>query len=330
MISFTRSGSTPSAHRVRHVTVHGHRRAYVRAGSGPAVLLLHGLGCDHTTWSPIIDSLARDHTVIAPDLLGHGASDKPRADYSVGGYANGMRDLLAILEIERVSVVGHSLGGGVAMQFAYQYPELVERLILVGPGGFGPEVTPLVRLIAAPGFTQAMSVLTLPVVRHAGVVGMELLGKLPGRHTRDLPQMAEIFDSLHDPAARSALAHVVRAVVDWRGQVITVADRAYLAATIPTCVIWGAEDAVIPASHAQAAGRVLPQARIEVIGNSGHFPHQDHPDRFAAIVRDFLSHTPSARFDAEHWAEALRGGTAEAEDAATGAATAAPVASLLA
>ena len=88
-----------SSHQVEHVTVHGHRRANVRAGSGPVVLLLHGLGCDHTTWGPVIDSLSRTHTVIAPDLLGHGSSDKPRADYSVGGYANGMRDLLTVLGI---------------------------------------------------------------------------------------------------------------------------------------------------------------------------------------------------------------------------------------
>ena len=130
---------------VEHVTVHGHRRAYVRAGSGPALLLLHGLGCDHTTWEPVIGALARTHTVIAPDLLGHGASDKPRADYSVGGYANGMRDLLTVLGIDSATVVGHSFGGGVAMQFAYQFPERTERLVLVGSGGLGPEVTPAIR-----------------------------------------------------------------------------------------------------------------------------------------------------------------------------------------
>ena len=102
---------------VQFVTIHGHRRAYVRAGSGPVVLLLHGLGCDHTTWDPVIESLSRRYTVIAPDLLGHGQSDKPRADYSVGGYANGMRDLLTVLGIDKVTVIGHSFGGGVAMQF---------------------------------------------------------------------------------------------------------------------------------------------------------------------------------------------------------------------
>ena len=123
--------------RVQTRVVHGHRRAFVMMGRGPALLLLHGLGCDHTTWSPVIERLSRQFTVIAPDLLGHGASDKPRADYTLGGYANGMRDLLALLGIDRVTVVGHSFGGGIAMQFAYQFPQYTERLMLVAPGGLG-------------------------------------------------------------------------------------------------------------------------------------------------------------------------------------------------
>ena len=157
-----------SRYEVQYLTIHGHRRAFVKTGQGPVVLLLHGLGCDHTTWEPVIDSLARRYTVIAPDLLGHGLSDKPRADYSVGGYANGMRDLLTCLGIDRVTVVGHSFGGGVAMQFAYQFPERTERLILVASGGLGPDVSPLIRAITTPGFHPVMAVLTLPGVRHVG------------------------------------------------------------------------------------------------------------------------------------------------------------------
>ena len=143
-------------HEVQYLTLHGHRRAFVKAGQGPVLLLLHGLGCDHTTWEPVIDALARPYTVIAPDLLGHGRSAKPRADYSVGGYANGMRDLLTVLGIDKVTVVGHSFGGGVAMQFAYQFPERTERLVLVAPGGLGPEVSPAIRAVTTPGFHQVM------------------------------------------------------------------------------------------------------------------------------------------------------------------------------
>ena len=160
---------------VQYLTIHGHKRAFVKAGNGPALLLLHGLGCDHTTWNPVIAALARRYTVIAPDLLGHGLSDKPRADYSVGGYANGMRDLLTVLGIDRVTVVGHSLGGGVAMQFAYQFPERTERMILVAPGGMGPEVTRAIRSITLPGFSAAMGVVTLPGLRHLTTAYLRLL-----------------------------------------------------------------------------------------------------------------------------------------------------------
>src|SRR3954470_9778959 len=204
----------PKPIEVQYLTIHGHRRAFVKVGEGPALLLLHGLGCDHTTWFPVIQDLARHFTVIAPDLLGHGASAKPRADYSVGGYANGMRDLLTVLNIDKVTVVGHSFGGGVAMQFAYQFPERTERMILVAPGGLGPEVTPLIRAINLPGFHQAMGVAALPGIRHAGKAGLRALSRSGLPRARDLDEVAEIIGSFRDPQARAAIRHVVSAVVD--------------------------------------------------------------------------------------------------------------------
>jgi pimeloyl-ACP methyl ester carboxylesterase len=302
------SSGAPVQARVQHVTIHGHRRAYVVAGSGPALLLLHGLGCDHTTWAPVIDSLARRYTVIAPDLLGHGESDKPRADYSVGGYANGMRDLLTVLGIDRVSVVGHSFGGGVAMQFAYQFPERTERLILVGSGGLGPEVTPAIRAITTPGFHQAMGLLTLPGVRHVGTAGMRALAATGVRATRDLTELADIYDSFKDPRTRAAIRHVVRAVVDWRGQIVTMADRAYLTEAMPMCVVWGRNDQVIPVRHAGNAAALAPSARVEIIPNAGHFPHKDHPQRFVKIVNDFIRSTEPAVYERDHWRTLLEHG----------------------
>lgn len=136
----TPSAATSTRPRLAFRTIHGYRRAYRIAGSGPVLLLIHGIGDNSATWDSVHAQLAEHFTVIAPDLLGHGQSDKPRADYSVAAYANGMRDLLAVLDIERVTVVGHSLGGGVAMQFTYQFPHLVERLILVAPGGVTKDV----------------------------------------------------------------------------------------------------------------------------------------------------------------------------------------------
>ncbi|SFB37026.1 Pimeloyl-ACP methyl ester carboxylesterase [Nocardioides alpinus] len=297
-----------SSPHVRYVTVHGHRRAYVRMGSGPVVLLLHGLACDHTTWNPVIESLARTHTVIAPDLLGHGQSDKPRADYSVGGYANGMRDLLTVLGIDSATVVGHSFGGGVAMQFAYQYPERTERLVLVGSGGLGPDVTPAIRAITTPGFHQIMGVLSVPGLRHATTAAMRVLSRTGVTQLRDLDEVADIYDSFKDPRTRAAIRHVVRAVVDWKGQIVTMADRAYLTEAMPICVVWGADDLVIPVAHASNASALAPTARVEIIPNAGHFPHKDHPERFVKIVRDFIRTTEPAQYDRERWRELLDDG----------------------
>jgi pimeloyl-ACP methyl ester carboxylesterase len=293
---------------VQYVTIHGHRRAFVKAGQGPALLLLHGLGCDHTTWEPVIAKLAKKYTVIAPDLLGHGQSAKPRADYSVGGYANGMRDLLTVLNIDKVTVVGHSLGGGVAMQFAYQFPERTERMVLVAPGGLGPEVTPMIRAVGLPGFKAAMAVLTLPGLRHVGMAGMRALSRSGLSATHDLDEVAEIYDSFKDPGARRAIAHVVRAVVDTRGQIVTMVDRAYLTQAMPMLVVWGTEDKVIPVKHATTVGEIAPGAQVEVLGNSGHFPHKDHPERFVKILSDFIRSTEPATYHRGRWRTLLRNG----------------------
>jgi pimeloyl-ACP methyl ester carboxylesterase len=293
---------------VQHVTIHGHRRAFVMAGQGPALLLLHGLGCDHTTWEPVIRSLAKKYTVIAPDLLGHGRSAKPRADYSIGGYANGMRDLLTVLNIDKVTVVGHSLGGGIAMQFAYQFPERTERMILVAPGGLGPEVTPMIRAVSLPGFKLAMAALTVPGVRHVGMAGMRALSRSGLSLTHDLDEVAQIYDSFKDPRARAAISHVVRAVVDARGQIVTMVDRAYLTQAMPMLVVWGTEDKVIPVEHADRVAVIAPGAQVEVLGNSGHFPHKDHPERFVKIVNDFIRSTQPASYHRGRWRQLLRNG----------------------
>ncbi len=293
---------------VKYLTIHGHKRAYVKEGSGPALLLLHGLGCDHTTWQPVIQALSRRYTVIAPDLLGHGRSDKPRADYSVGGYANGMRDLLTVLGIDKVTVVGHSLGGGVAMQFAYQFPERTERMILVAPGGLGPEVTAALRAVTLPGFHTAMGVVTLPGVRHLTTAYLRGLAASGLSMTRDLDEVAAIIDSFKDPQARTAIRHVVSAVIDWRGQIVTMADRAYLTAAMPMCVIWGTDDSVIPVRHAGNAAEMAPGCTVEVIGNAGHFPHKDHPQRFVKIVNDFIRTTQPATYHRGRWRALLKAG----------------------
>ncbi|MFC6149297.1 MULTISPECIES: alpha/beta fold hydrolase [Mumia] len=292
----------------RFVTLHGHRRAYRMLGSGPAVLLLHGLGCDSTTWLGVARQLAERFTVVAPDFLGHGESDKPRADYSLGAYANAMRDLLTYLEIERVTVVGHSLGGGVAMQFAYQYPERTERICLVAPGGLGGDVSPLVRLLTVPGAGLGLAAATAPPLRLPVRTALRALARSGLPHTRDLGEAADVYALLCDREARSAVLAVTSHAVDWRGQRITMKDRAYLAEVIPLCLVWGVADSVIPARHALAAQRRSPHTVVELFPDCGHFPHKDAPDLFVEVFTRFVDSAPPATFRPRRWRSVLRNG----------------------
>src|SRR5215212_4384905 len=158
-----------SAFEPRSIQLHGHPVTYRLAGEGPALLLLHGITSSSQTWAKVLPALAEHHTVIAPDLVGHGESAKPRGDYSLGAYASGVRDLMAALGHDRATVVGHSLGGGIAMQMAYQFPQRVDRLVLVDSGGLGPEVNFILRAATLPGAEIVLPVMVHPYVR--GVVG---------------------------------------------------------------------------------------------------------------------------------------------------------------
>jgi pimeloyl-ACP methyl ester carboxylesterase len=294
-------------------TIHGYQRAFRVAGSGPAILLIHGIGDNSTTWSSVQSTLAQRFTVLAPDLLGHGKSDKPRADYSVAAYANGMRDLLSVLDIERVTVVGHSLGGGVAMQFAYQFPQLVDRLILVGAGGVTKDVNFALRIASLPLGSEALALLRLPMVLPA----LQVVGRVAGAAMgstglgRDLPEMLRILADLPEPTASSAFARTLRAVVDWRGQVVTMLDRCYLTESVPVQLIWGTHDSVIPLSHAQLAHAAMPGSRLEIFEGSGHFPFHDDPDRFVEVVERFIDSTEPAVYDQDMLRGLLRTGISE-------------------
>ena len=294
-------------------TIHGYRRAYRVAGSGPAILLIHGIGDNSTTWSTVQTKLAQRFTVIAPDLLGHGQSDKPRADYSAAAYANGMRDLLSVLDIEHVTVIGHSLGGGVAMQFAYQFPQLVERLILVGAGGVTKDVNIALRVASIPMGSEALALLRLPLVlpilQAVGKVGGALFGSTG--LGRDIPDVLRILETLPEPTASAAFARTLRAVVDWRGQVITMLDRCYLTESVPVQLIWGSRDSVIPVAHARMAHAAMPGSQLEIFEGSGHFPFHDDPDRFVELVEKFIDTTEPAVYDHELLRNLLRTGGSE-------------------
>jgi len=305
-----REVTTPS---LQYRTIHGYKRAFRIAGSGPAILLIHGIGDNSTTWDVIHAKLAQRFTVIAPDLLGHGKSDKPRADYSVAAYANGMRDLLSVLDIERVTIVGHSLGGGVAMQFAYQFPQLVERLILVSAGGVTKDVNFVLRMASLPMGSEALAVLRLPLVLPAVQIAGRIVGQALGTTAlgHDLPNMLRVLNDLPERTASAAFSRTLRAVVDWRGQIVTMLDRCYLTEAIPVQIIWGTKDAVIPVRHARMAHAAMPGSRLEIFEGSGHFPFHHDPARFIEIVERFIDTTERAEHDQAALRELLRSGGGE-------------------
>ena len=294
--------------RVRYRTIHGHKRAYRITGQGPPLLLLHGIGDSSASWLPVMEGLGRTHTVIAPDLLGHGNSDKPRADYSVAAYANGMRDLLEVLGVDEVTVVGHSLGGGVAAQFAYQYPERCQRLVLVATGGVAKAVTPFLRVASAPLAEGLLVAMNLPPVRPVARAVLELLRVAGHDLGRDKDELIEVFDRLPDAEARVAFTRTLRSAVDWRGQVVTLRDRAYLTAHMPTLIIWGTNDGVISPHHAYLAHAAMPGSVLEFFPNAGHFPHHSDPQRFIDLVHTFATTTPPSDHDPAVWRDALREG----------------------
>jgi pimeloyl-ACP methyl ester carboxylesterase len=288
--------------------VHGHRRAFLRAGSGPPLLLVHGIGDSSATWRHVIPLLARTHSVLAPDLLGHGDSDKPRADYSVGGFANGLRDLLVLLGHERATVVGHSLGGGVALQFAYQYPERCERLVLVATGGLGVEVTPVLRAAALPGASLGIALTVRAPVRIPVLAAGRLLAAVGLVDAADVEEVAVVWKGLRDRSTRAAFLRTLRSVIDLRGQAVSSRDRLYLTAAIPTLLLWGARDPVLPVSHARAAAAQLPAVELQVLPRAGHVPHHNDPALFARTVLDFVSRTRPCRHDADDWRTLLAAG----------------------
>jgi pimeloyl-ACP methyl ester carboxylesterase len=290
------------------ILLHGHRVFYRSAGSGPVLVLVHGITSTSATWANVLPYLAERFTVVAPDLLGHGESAKPRGDYSLGAYASGIRDLLTALGHERATFVGHSLGGGVAMQLAYQFPEHCERLVLVSSGGLGRDITPLLRAASLPG-----SELVLPLMVDDRILGLgrglgRLLGRVGLRVHTDLGEVLRGHATLSSGEARAAFLHTLRTIVDPLGQRVDASDRLYLARAIPFLLVWGERDSIIPVEHARAAHRLVPDSRLEIFPTAGHFPHLDDPLRFVRLLFDFMETTEPAQVDADRLGKLLRSG----------------------
>jgi pimeloyl-ACP methyl ester carboxylesterase len=283
---------------VRELTIHGQTVSYRSAGAGPVLVMLHGMAASSATWEEVIPHLAEHFTVIAPDLLGHGASAKPTGDYSLGEYATGIRDLLVLLGHRHGTILGHSLGGGVAMQFAYQFPEMCDRLVLVSSGGLGRELHPLLRLAALPGAEWVLPWLCSPGLRDVVDGAGRLLGRVGLRSGTDLREMWRGYVTLFEADARDAFIHTVRTVVDIGGQRATALNRLYLASQLPTLIVWGDRDPLIPVKHAYAAHEAIHGSRLEVFSSAGHFPYLDSTARFVSTLIDFIRSTQPAKLDA--------------------------------
>lgn len=293
---------------LQEVALHGHRVGFRVAGEGPLIVLLHGITSTSDVWLEAMERLAERYTVVAPDLLGHGRSAKPRGDYSLGAYASGARDLLGVLGFERGTVVGHSLGGGIALQFAYQFPEYCERLVLVSSGGLGKEVHPLLRAAALPGAELVMPLIIRDWAIGAGSAVAGFLDRFGFSAGPDLAEAARGYASLADRGAREAFLHTLRAVVDLEGQRVSATDRLYLAERLPTLLIWGTDDPIIPMEHGRAAQERIPKSRLVEIPGSGHWPQLDDPDRFVAELTEFVETTEPYEFELEHMRKMLQAG----------------------
>lgn len=273
--------------------IHGRTVAYRSAGHGPLLVLVHGIASSSQTWEPVAERLARRFTLVAPDLPGHGDSD-PADDSSPAAAAAAIRDLLLVLGHSRATFAGHSLGGGVVMEMAYHFPELVERMVLVASGGLGSEVAPLLRLLAVPGAGLVMP-LGFPVPVLDAVEGLSRRALSLGIDSPELRELWRCYRGLAEPGPRRAFIDTLRTVVGPRGQRLSARDRLYLASLVPTLIVWGERDRVIPAEHGRAAAAAMPASRLELMPGVGHFPHAERPERFAELVFEFAAATAPAR-----------------------------------
>jgi pimeloyl-ACP methyl ester carboxylesterase len=286
--------------------LHGHRVIYRKAGSGPPVVLIHGMVNSSRHWESVALRLAEDHTVIAPDLIGHGDSAAVPGDYSLGAHASSIRDLLAALGVERATIVGHSLGGGVAMQFFYQFPQRTERLVLISSGGLGRQVSPMLRGAAMPGASAA-----LWAAAHPRVLDMiSVLGERMRKRGRNLGvyllAIARALRPLHHAGARRAFLQTLRSVIDFRGQHVSARDRLYLLDGFPSLIVWGERDHTIPLAHGREAHEAIPGSRFETLPRAAHFPHIEDPEGLAEVLLDFLRTSEPGRIDDEDWGEVIR------------------------
>jgi pimeloyl-ACP methyl ester carboxylesterase len=290
------------------IALHGRRVIYRITGSGPPVVLIHGMLNSSRHWQAVAERLAGRYTVVAPDLIGHGDSAAPRGDYSLGAHAASIRDLLAAIGIDRATIVGHSLGGGVAMQFFYQFPQRCERLVLVSSGGLGREVGPLLRTAALPGMSKLLAATIQPRLLAAmwqGGARMRARGMAGGAY---LQAVARALRPLENEGAREAFLQTLRSVIDTRGQRVSATDRLYLLEAMPTLIVWGERDNTIPIKHGRRAHEEIPGSRLRTLPRAAHFPNLEDPDGLARELLEFIATSEPAPAEAmSDWGAVLAG-----------------------
>jgi pimeloyl-ACP methyl ester carboxylesterase len=226
----------------------------------------------------------------------------------MGAFASGVRDLTVALDIGPATVIGHSLGAGVAMQYSYQFPERSQRLALVASGGLGREVHSFLRAATLPGTELVLPLLASRRALAAGrKVGraMDVLGVRLGT---DALEMARGHASLGDAEARAAFVHALRASLDPSGQRVLATDRLYLATQLPLLIVWGRRDRIIPIAHGRRAHELVPGSRFEVFERAGHFLHLDEPERFVALIEEWISTTEPGEGSADRFREVMIAG----------------------
>jgi pimeloyl-ACP methyl ester carboxylesterase len=283
------------------IELHGHRVIYRIAGDGPPVVLIHGMVNSSRHWEHVALRLADRYTVVAPDLLGHGDSAAVRGDYSLGAHACSIRDLLTTIGIDRATVVGHSLGGGIAMQFFYQFPQRVERLGLISSGGLGHKVSPMLRGAALPGAAAGIWLVANRRVRSALDRAGERMRARGSRKGVYLQAVARAMRPLQDAAARHAFIQTLRAVIDVRGQHVSAIDRLYLLGELPTLIVWGERDNTIPVEHGRAAHALVPNSRFVTLPKAAHFPNLEDPEGLADALLAWLDETEPGLIEDSEW-----------------------------
>jgi pimeloyl-ACP methyl ester carboxylesterase len=272
------------------VVVDGNRISYLECGdaSAPVVLLVHGMLSDSGTWADNLEPLgARGLRAIAIDLLGHGESDAPRGPYLLDDYAILLDGFLEALDLKSATICGHSLGGAIAVHFGYHYPDRVERLVLVSAGGLGREVSPALRMLTLPG-AEAVTGAVLGRKSVQRMLRSPRLHRVAGVTPERLVNLRRVGRSLFRADLRAAFFRSLRGVIAPSGQRGSFLEMEYLAAHLPTMLVWSDRDVIIPVAHAHHTHQNLPGSELLVFPGGGHEPHRRNAEKFADALVTFI------------------------------------------